>query len=87
MWWQPPGDGGVLGHQGRPDNGAQHGGRDGLVPEHDPVIFFLVILIITPSLSPVLLWLSDSHWAGDNLGIDNSGEGGGGGEAGPGEPH
>ena len=36
-------------------------------------------------VSPVLLWLSDSHRAGDQFRVDDGGEGGGGGEAGPGE--
>ena len=43
MWWQPPGDSGVLRHKGRCDHCAQHGGRDGLVPEHDPVTFVTII--------------------------------------------
>ena len=34
--------------------------------------------------SPVLLGLSDGHRGGDHLGVDDGGEGGGGGEAGSG---
>ena len=85
VWWQPPGDSGVLRHKGRRDYCTQHGGRDGLVPEHDPVTFLTVIQSSRLSLSPVLLWLSDSHCAGDHLGVDDGGEGGGG-EAGRGKP-
>ena len=83
VWRLPPGDGSVLCHEGRLDGRAQHCGRDGLVPEHDPDTFpCLVILTIITLSSPVLLRLSNSHWAGDHLWVGDGGEDGGGMEGG-----